>query len=114
VSAAGRPPAVGVEDVEQGANLEVLEGGASEVAVAVDFVAVAAAYLRSFEVAAGDELGDYALGGAFGDADLLSDVAGAAVGVTGDAEQDVGMVAQEHPRGLFVGRSLHSDLFIAI
>lgn len=103
----------GVQHVEKGADLEVLEGRAAEVAVAVDLVAVAPSDLGSVEVSLGDEIGHDPLGGALGDPDLRCEVTGTAVGVASDAQQDVGVVAEEHPARRFVGRSLHDEISTA-
>lgn len=81
--------------------------------MAVDLVAVAAAYLGAGEVAARYELGNDALGSSLGDADLLCDVPHAGVGIPSDAQEDVRVVAEENPPELLVGRSLHDETFIA-
>ena len=81
--------------------------------MAVDLVTVAPSDLGSLEVSLGDEIGHDPLGGAFGDPDLLCDVTGTAVGVASDAQQDVGVVAEEHPAGRFVGRSVHNEILSA-
>jgi hypothetical protein len=104
----------GVEHVEEGADLELVEDGMAKVTVAVDLVAVAAAVLGAYEVSPGDELGDDALGSALGDTYLLRDVTGAAVWVAGDAQQHMRVVAEKHPRGPVVRRSFHAAIFIAI
>lgn len=76
----------------------------TEVAARVDLVAVAASDLCAGQVALGDQVGDDALGGALGDANLSGDVPSAAVRIASNAQQHVCMVAQEDPRAfLFVG-----------
>jgi hypothetical protein len=87
-----------------------VEGSAPEVALAVDFVAVAPSDLGSLEVSLGDQLGDDPLGRSFGDSYLLGDVAGAGVFVSRDAEQHVRVVAEEDPGWLVRGRLCYRNL----
>ena len=89
----------GVQHVEKRADLEVAEGGAAQVRAAVDLVTVAPSDLGSLEVSLGDEVGHDPLSGALGDVDLLCEVTGPAVAIASDAQQDVGVVAEEHPAG---------------
>ena len=103
----------GVQHVEKRADLEVAEGGAAQVRAAVDLVTVAPSDLGSLEVSLGDEVGHDPLSGALGDADLLCEVTGPAVAIASDAQQDVGVVAEEHPAGRFVGRSVHDEISAA-
>ena len=102
-----------VQQVQQRADLEVVEGGAAQMRAAVDLVTVTPSDLGSLEVSLGDKVGHDPLSGALSDADLLCEVTGPAVGVASDAQQNVGVVAEEHPAGRFVGRSLHDEIYTA-
>ena len=72
-------------------------GGVAHRYVAVDGVAVAAAFALAGDVAGVDEVGEDSLGCAFGDADGFRDVAQAGVASARDAEQDLGVVGDEPP-----------------
>jgi hypothetical protein len=63
----------------------------------VDGVAVAAPDALGLHVAGFDELGEDALGRAFGDADTLGHVAQPDLGVLGDAQENLGVVREEGP-----------------
>jgi hypothetical protein len=65
--------------------------------VSLDLVAVAAAVLVLQHVAGFGEVGDDAVGAAFGDAQTRRDVAQSRARVMGDAQQDPGVVGQETP-----------------
>ncbi len=70
------------------------QGGAID-----DGVVIAAAVFVDGEIAVGDEIMDDALDGAFGDDDLLGEVAHAQGGIAGEADQHVRVVGQKSPRG---------------
>lgn len=72
-------------------------GGVAHGAFAVDGVAVAASLAGCLDVAGLDEVGEDALGCAFGDADVLGDVAESDVGGVGEAEEDLGVVGEKGP-----------------
>lgn len=63
----------------------------------VDFIPVATADADALEVPAGDEVGDDALGGAFGNPDCLGHIAQTDFWVAGDAEEYVRVVREEGP-----------------
>ena len=67
--------------------------------VEADFVDVVAAVLGQVDVAGFDEVMHDAVNGAFADPDLAGDLREANLGVLGDADDDVGVVGQERPRG---------------
>jgi hypothetical protein len=67
--------------------------------VRYDLVAVPTALSLAQDVASFDQLGEDAVGGAFGDPDRGGDVAQADSRVIGDAGKDVGVVGQEVPAG---------------
>jgi hypothetical protein len=90
-----------------------VEGSATEVALAVDVVVVAASVLGSLEVSLGDEVVDDPLRRSFGDAHLFGDVAGAGIGVSSDAEQHMSVIAQKDPCSLAPGWLCHRDSPIA-
>ena len=75
----------------------------------LDLVAVATAVLVLHDVAAGGEVGDDAVGAAFGDAHRRGDVAQAHAGVVGDAHEDPCMVGEEAP---LCHREQSSQLFL--
>jgi hypothetical protein len=62
--------------LEQFADFVVELGGVAHVRFGVDGVVVSSAFARAGDEAVLDEVGDDALGGAFGDADCGGDVAG--------------------------------------
>ena len=90
----------GVGEVEEGADFDVLLRGVAHVLVLVDAVAVAAAVALAFDVSGLDEVGEDALGGSFGDPDLLGDVAEPDVWRAGDAEEHLCVVGEEAPGAL--------------
>jgi hypothetical protein len=63
----------------------------------LDAIPVAATSLVFDHVAGVDEVGDDAVGAAFGDADHGGDVPEARAGVLGDAQQRPGVVGEEAP-----------------
>ena len=65
--------------------------------VGVDRVVVAAAVSVACDVTGVGELGDDSMRGPFGDPDALADVAQANAGVTGDADQHLGVVGEKCP-----------------
>ena len=69
----------------------------SHLDAAVDEVAAPSSDSLPFQVARFHEVGDDPLGGAFGDADLLGDLAQPHLGVPRNAEQDVRVICQEGP-----------------
>jgi hypothetical protein len=85
------------EEVEEWADVLFCLGGVPHCCVSVDQVVVAASDSLSLEDACLDEVGGDALSGAFGDADLFSDVSEPGVAVFGDAKQHLGVVGQERP-----------------
>ena len=66
-------------------------------AAGVDLVVVSASDFCARYVSVGDEVGEDALRGPFGDSDLLGDVASADLGVTCDAEEHVRVAGEEAP-----------------
>lgn len=71
--------------------------GVSHYVFAVDGVAVATSDADGRHVASFDEVGEDALGCAFGDADVFRHVAEADVGRVGEAQEDLGVVGEEGP-----------------
>ena len=67
--------------------------------VSVDLVLVAATVSLAGDVAGGGQLSDDAMGGPFGDPDLVADLAQANAGIVGDADQHPGVVGQKRPTG---------------
>jgi hypothetical protein len=86
-------------------------GGVAHLDLAVDRVAVSAADAFAFDESRVDEVGEDSLGGAFGDPDVVGDVAEPDVGFAGDAEEDLGVVGDEAPAavGLFLSRYRRSQ-----
>src|SRR5947208_3324358 len=80
---------IAVEDVDKWADFEIREEGMAKMAVTVDPVAVATPDLGPLDIAPGDQVSDYPLGGSLGDPDALGDVTRARVRVAGDAQQRV-------------------------
>lgn len=72
-------------------------GGVPHRCVAVDEVVIAASDPPSLQDACVDQVGGYALGGAFGDAHCLSDIPETGFAVFGDAEQHLGVIREEGP-----------------
>lgn len=85
------------ECLEQRADLQTELGRVSHRVLLVDGVAVAAPDALGLHVAGFDELGEDALGRAFGDADALGHVTEPDLGVLGDAQEDLGVVGEEGP-----------------
>jgi hypothetical protein len=65
--------------------------------VTVDAVAVSATDAGRLHVSTLDELGEYPLGGSFGDADALRDVAQPDVRILREAKKDLSVVREEGP-----------------
>ena len=86
-----------LEELEEGADFEAALESVAHFDGGVDRVVVSAADAGALDVAGLDEVGDDALGGAFGDADLVGDVSHAGFGVVGDAEQHLGVAGDERP-----------------
>ena len=72
-------------------------GGVTHGVFAVDGVVVASSDADCLDVPGFDQVGDDALGCAFGDADALGDVAEPDVVCLGEAEEDLGVVGEEGP-----------------
>ena len=87
-------------ELEEGADLDVFLGRVAHVPVFVDSVAVPAALALAVDVPGVDEVGQDALRGALGDADLVGDVAKPDVRCAGDAQQHLGVVGEEAPGAL--------------
>jgi hypothetical protein len=88
---------VRVQDFEQRPYRQVTKQGMAELAAVIDRVVVAPPHLGSLDVSVGDQVGKDALRGPFGDLDLRGDVAGAALGITRDTEQNVRVVGEKGP-----------------
>jgi hypothetical protein len=69
-------------------------------AVRIDLVVIPPPPPSAPEVARLDQVGDDRLGGPFGDADLVGDVATAYGGIVGDAHHDVAVIGEERPAWL--------------
>src|SRR6478736_4794533 len=90
-------PAPGCEEGEDFADGGFPGAGLGQRQVSLDLVAVAPAVLVLQHVAGFSEVGDDAVGAAFGDAQTRRDVAQSRARVVGDAQQDPGVVSQETP-----------------
>ena len=82
---------------EQVADVLVARDRVRKRKVGVDRVVVAAPVALARDVAGVGELGDDPMRGPLGDTDALADVAQANSGVTGDADQHLGVVGQKRP-----------------
>ena len=80
-------------------------GGVAHGGVGFDLVVVSTAGPFAYDVARFDEVGDDALGGAFGDSDALGDVTESRVWVAVEAEKDLGVVGEEPPGPVVVFRA---------
>ena len=89
-----------VGQIEKGADLDVLLRRVAHVPVLVDAVAVAATVALAFDISRIDKVGEDALGGSFGDPDLLGNVAKPDVWRAGDAEEHLRVVGEEAPGAL--------------
>lgn len=85
------------EEIQERPDVLFCLGGVPHRCVAVDEVMVAAPDPPSLQDACVDQVGGYALGGAFGDAHLLSDIPETGLTVFGDAEQHLGVIREERP-----------------
>ena len=86
------------QEIEERADVVAFLRGVSEHRrLSVDYIAVAATLPLPLDVAGLDEVGQDALRGAEGDADRVSDVTQADIGVAGDAEQHLRVVRNELP-----------------
>lgn len=94
----------GCEDGEQLADPLVTGERVREWQVGVDEVAVASTGAVARYVAGVGQLGDDAVGGSFGDADALADVAQSHTRLFGDADEDLGVISEEGPAWLWRGR----------
>ena len=88
---------VGAECGEQFADFVPDLGGVSHGVFATDGVVAASSDADCLYVASCDEVGEDALGCAFGDADVFGDVSESDVGRVGEAEEDLGVVGEEGP-----------------
>ena len=84
------------------ADVVAVLGGVTHGYVGSDAVVVSPADAFALDVPGFDEVGDDALGGSFGDANALSDVAESRVRIVVEAEQDLGVVREGPPRLAFV------------
>jgi hypothetical protein len=91
--------AVALEEVEEAGDLDSFLCGVAHVCFGVDPVVVSSSLALAVDVASFDEVAEDALGGAFGDSDVVGDVAEPDVRVLGDGEQDLGVVGEECPGG---------------
>ena len=89
-----------VGEVEEGADLDVLLRWVAHVLVLVDAVAVAATVARAFDISRIDKVSEDALGGSFGDSDLLGNVAKPDIWRAGDAQKYLSVIGEEAPRAL--------------
>ena len=96
--------ASGADGVEQVTDACVAFDGVAEPACGVDLVGVASADAMAGEHAGLFEVLHDLLHGAFGDADLLGDVPEPGIGITRQADEDVGVVGEVGPLGLGGGR----------
>jgi hypothetical protein len=91
------PGAVAYEEGQDFADGGFLAGGFGQREVGLDLVAVAAAVFVLEDVAGCGQVGDDAVGAAFGDAQAGRDVAQPRPRVVGQAQQHAGVVGQETP-----------------
>ncbi len=86
-----------VEEADQVADGGVLFGGVSERETPCEGVSVPAADVLDGDVAPVGEVADDELDGAFGEADLMGDVAHGLLGAAGELHQHVPVVREESP-----------------
>ena len=98
---------VQLQELQELADLVAVLGGVAHGDVGVDAIAVSTADAFALDVAGVDQVGDDALGGAFGDTDALRDVTESRVRIADETEQDLGVVGEEPP-----GLALSSGLDI--
>jgi hypothetical protein len=89
-----------VGEVEEGTDLDVLLRRVAHVPMLIDAVAIAATVALAFDVSRIDQVGEDALGGSFGDPDLLGNVAKPDIWRAGDAEEYLSVIGEEAPRAL--------------
>ena len=85
------------QDLEQLADLALLDEGMTQGKPRHHLVAVSSAVSLAQHVALLDQLGQDPVGGALGDPDRCGDVAQADARVMSDADEDVGVVGQKVP-----------------
>ena len=90
--------------VSQGADFVADLGGVAHGLLVVDGVVVASPDADCVDVPGFDQVGEDALGCAFGDADAFGDVAESDVVCLGEADEDLGVVGEEGP-GLCLSRT---------
>jgi hypothetical protein len=120
--APGLAPALPGQDLEQIADLPLLDQGMTQRQVGEHLVVVAPALALAPHVALFDQLGEDLVGAALGDADRVGDVAQAHPGVVCDAEENVGVVGEEVPAALHVsyyitfgyGISIHESVLACL
>ncbi len=88
-----------MDKLDEAVNEAVRLDGVTQGKLAVNFVAVATAFAFNGQIAGGNEVVNNALYGALGNANLLSEIAHAGLGVGGDGKQDVSVVGEEGPCG---------------
>ncbi len=93
----GAPARENADCLEQFADLVILFERMAKRELGVDLVVVPAADARAGDVAGSDEVGDDVLGRAKRDADLVRDVLDPDAGISGDADERVGVVREERP-----------------
>ena len=88
---------VGAECCQQDADFVADLGGVAHGVLAVDGVVIASSDAGCLDVSGFDQVGEDALGCAFGDADAFGDVAEPDVVCLGEADEDLGVVGEEGP-----------------